>query len=81
MYALPYITWLNNNRSQLGTLSSPQMGGMFADYFHAIQYLCNFTYLLGSPQDGEWGAIMPNGKDWSGMVGQLQHGEIDIGIK
>ncbi len=38
----------------------------------------NFTYELGRPPDGEWGANQGGGV-WSGMVGQLQNGDIDIG--
>ncbi len=37
----------------------------------------NFTYEMGSPEDGEWG-IDKEG-NWTGMVGQLQRREIDIG--
>ena len=38
----------------------------------------NFTYDLTQPPDGQWGAIQPDGS-WSGLVGMLMRGEIDIG--
>ncbi len=38
----------------------------------------NFTYQLGSPPDGQWGAKQDDGT-WSGMVGQLERREIDMG--
>lgn len=37
----------------------------------------NFTYDLMKPPDGEYGVIQANGT-WSGMVGMLSRGEIDI---
>ena len=39
----------------------------------------NFTYTLFSPEDGEWGAPKDNGH-WSGMVGMLESGEVDIAV-
>ena len=40
----------------------------------------NFTYVLTSPPDGEWGGKMADGT-WSGMVGMLERREIDMGKK
>ena len=40
----------------------------------------NFTYDLTQPPDGQWGAIQPDGS-WSGLVGMLMRGEIDIGSR
>ena len=37
----------------------------------------NFTYYMTKPSDGQWGAISADGT-WSGMVGQLQRGDVDI---
>ena len=34
--------------------------------------------VLVQSKDGQWGAIQPN-NSWSGMVGMLASGEIDIG--
>ena len=42
------------------------------------QQILNFTYDLTQPPDGQWGAIQPDGS-WSGLVGMLMRGEIDIG--
>jgi len=40
----------------------------------------NFTYDINFSKDGEWGAIVVNSSDqWTGMVGELQRKEIDIG--
>jgi len=56
------------------------MEGMFAEVFHALQEIMNFTYDLGQPEDGEWGALIINSSGlWTGMVGQLQRQDIDIG--
>lgn len=43
------------------------------------QSIMNFTYDLYQPPDGQWGAIQPD-NTWSGMVGMLSRGEIDMGI-
>ena len=42
-----------------------------------FQNSLNFTYTLIKPSDGQWG-ILKNGK-WTGMIGALQHKEVDIG--
>ena len=55
-----------------------KMYGMFAEVFNNLQEVMNFTYTLIKPPDGQWGAIQPDGS-WSGMVGLLQTGVIDIG--
>ena len=64
--------------SGLAQVGSPKMEGMFADVFHALQEVMNFTYDLGSPEDSDWGVDLGGGR-WSGMIGQLQRREIDIG--
>ena len=38
----------------------------------------NFTYTLGKPPDGQWGAKQDDGS-WSGMVGELQNQRADFG--
>ena len=43
-----------------------------------LQQILNFTYDLTQPPDGQWGAIQSDGS-WSGLVGMLMRGEIDIG--
>ncbi len=74
--SLPYISWVNPGFC--GPDGPPRMGGMFAEVFHAVRDIMNFTYELDVPPDGQWGANMGNGS-WSGMVGMLQREEIDIG--
>ena len=54
------------------------MEGMFAEVFHALQEVMNFTYVLKPPEDGEWGAVKDD-NTWTGMVGMLAAKEIDIG--
>lgn len=54
-----------------------KMYGMFAEVFDNIATIMNFTYDLTKPPDGQWGAIQPDGS-WSGMVGMLSKGEIDM---
>ena len=55
-----------------------KMTGMFAEVFDNLQEIMNFTYTLIKPPDGQWGSIQPDGS-WSGMVGLLVSGKIDIG--
>jgi len=58
------------------------MAGMFADIFHALQEKMNFTYDLVKPPDFEWGVEKDDQLGlWTGMVGQLQHRDVDIGNK
>ena len=40
----------------------------------------NFTYTLRPPPDGEWGVIREDGT-WTGQVGELAAGRVDIGKK
>ena len=56
-----------------------KMYGMFAEVFDNLQEVMNFTYTLIKPPDGQWGAIQSDGS-WSGLVGLLASGEIDIGM-
>ena len=55
-----------------------KMTGMFAEVFDNLQGFINFTYSLTKPPDGQWGAIQPD-NSWTGMVGMLQAGDIEIG--
>ena len=43
-----------------------------------FQKILNFTYALTKPPDGQWGSIQPD-MSWTGIVGMLTRGEIDIG--
>jgi len=75
--SFPFITEHLGGR---GTKENPRMSGLFADIFHALQHTLNFTYNLTQPDDGEFGAVINEELGiWSGFVGQLQRGEIDIG--
>ena len=47
----------------------------------SLQEIMNFTFTLTQPPDGQWGAEKDDGINWTGMVGMLQHGELDIGPK
>ena len=40
----------------------------------------NFTYYMTKPSDSQWGSISLDGA-WSGMVGQLQRGDVDFCMK
>jgi len=65
-----------------GTIEEPRMEGMFADIFHALQEKMNFTYDLGKPPDFEWGVVKSDEPGaWTGMVGQLQRRDVDIGTQ
>ena len=43
-----------------------------------FQKILNFTYDLTKPPDGQWGSLQSD-MSWTGMVGMLNRGEIDIG--
>ena len=43
-----------------------------------FQKILNFTYALTKPPDGQWGSLQSD-MSWTGMVGMLNRGEIDIG--
>lgn len=74
LLSAPYVTKMEPNN----VTGSYEMEGMFAEVFYALQDIMNFTFVLRPPPDGEWGGDLGNGS-WSGMVGMLQRGEIDIG--
>ncbi len=42
--------------------------GMFADVFHELQNIMNFTYKMYMPPDGQWGAKREDGT-WTGIIG------------
>ena len=69
----PYITSMVQNGD-----GEWVMEGMFAEVFHSLQHVLNFSYTLQPSVDGEWGAISSDGVNWSGMVGMLQRKDIDI---
>ena len=54
--------------------------GYFADVFHAIQRVYNFSYSLVPAQDGQWGALQNDSYSFDGMIGQLQRREVDLSI-
>ena len=54
--------------------------GMYADLFHALQSVMNFTYVLTTSPDGQWGVLKSDGT-WTGMIRELQERRIDIGNK
>jgi len=64
-----------------GTLAEKRMDGWFAQISFTLQEKMNFTYDLGKPGDNQWGIEIKSsqGSNWTGMIGQLQNREIDIG--
>ena len=69
----PYLSLVYNNDTM-----KYQMYGMFADVFHVLQNILNFTYEFEQPQDGTFGNLDASGENWTGMIGQLIRGEIDM---
>ena len=55
-----------------------EMNGMFPEVFFALQYVLNFTYVVTTPSERQWGALQSDGT-WSGMVRELQEDRADIG--
>ena len=43
------------------------------------QDVLNFTFILTKPEDGQWGALQPDGS-WTGMVKLLQDHDLDIAV-
>ena len=54
-------------------------GGIYADIFHVLKDILNFTYSLSRSPDGQWGALQANGT-WTGMMRPMQNDVFDIGI-
>ena len=53
-------------------------GGIYADIFHVLKDILNFTYTLSRSPDGQWGALQRNGT-WTGMMRPMQNDVFDIG--
>ena len=53
--------------------------GIFVDIFKELSQTLNFSYIVSSPPDREWGGIQSDGS-WSGMVGQLATKSVDFGM-
>ena len=70
---MPYVghTQKENGEIQL-------QNGVFVEVFKELSELLNFTYTVSVPPDGAWGGMKADGT-WSGMVGQLEKEEMDIG--
>ena len=43
-----------------------------------LQKLLNFTIVLKSPDDKQWGTLESDGKTWNGMIFELLDDKIDI---
>lgn len=45
-----------------------------------LQTILHFNYTLRNSIDGGWGNLLPDGVNFSGMVGMLQRRDVDISI-
>ena len=70
----PYV----NEMIPTGIPGEFTMKGMYADLFHALQSVLNFTYVLKESPDGQWGVLKSDGT-WTGMIRELQEQRTDIG--
>ncbi len=61
---IPYETHLED-----GCTRPDCFKGMFADVWHLLQDIMNFTYKMYMPEDGQWGALREDGT-WTGIVGK-----------
>ena len=52
---------------------------MFVELLDTLQMFMNFTYVINRPSDGVFGNLQPNGT-WTGVIGQLQVKNADIGL-
>ncbi len=60
-----------------------RMEGFMPAILDSLRGILNFTVSLTKPADGEWGVQRLDGNGssyWSGMVGQLARGEVDLCI-
>ena len=73
--SLPYVGLRGNGVGDLQIVK-----GKFGEIFLELSHLLNFSYTLTLPSDGAWGAKMDDGT-WSGMVGQLETRQVDLGKK
>ncbi|XP_071525276.1 probable glutamate receptor [Panulirus ornatus] len=55
------------------------VAGPVANVLNILAHSFNFTYRIVTPDDGSWGATLPNGT-WSGMVGQVSRQEVDVAL-
>jgi ABC-type amino acid transport substrate-binding protein len=63
---------------QNGSDGSPiRATGFFPDVFQQLQKVLRFDVEYVLPPDNKWGALLPDG-NYSGVIGQLARGEIDV---
>ncbi len=65
LHNIPYETHLED-----GCTGPDCFKGMFADVWHSLQDIMNFTYKMYMPEDGQWGALREDGT-WTGIVGKF----------
>lgn len=56
------------------------VGGYFAEIWHDLSERLNFTINYTLSIDGVTGSLNKDKKTWSGLVGMLIRGEIDVGV-
>ena len=54
--------------------------GMVPDIVEFLAKTMNFTYDLGFPRDGSWGAFNKDTGEWSGIIGDIFDGDVDVGF-
>ena len=54
--------------------------GMVPDIVEFLAKTMNFTYDLGFPRDGSWGAFNKDTGEWSGIIGDILDGDVDVGF-
>ena len=54
--------------------------GMVPDIVEFLAKTLNFTYDLGFPRDGSWGAFDDDTGEWSGIIGDILDGDVDVGF-
>ena len=57
---------------------NPDSVGFYVDVLKALKSQLNFTTESVAPRKGKWGRPQGNNGSWSGVVGMLHDGEIDI---
>jgi hypothetical protein len=53
---------------------------MVPDIVEFLAKTMNFTYDLGFPRDGSWGAFNKDTGEWSGIIRDIFDGDVDVGF-
>ena len=56
------------------------LGGYELMALEELSHRLNLTYFMSMPEDGEWGVLNEETGNWTGHVGRILAGEVDLAI-